>query len=176
MTKSISIAWHLGTTLGLLAMFALLAPPGHAQQVSKIETFGAWTLLADGASPHSLCFITSEPTQKDPDSATREAPRLYVSSWPKEGIKAEVSVRMGFPVKASAGASARVGDAPFVLIGAQDRLFVKDATAELKLIDAMKKGADLKAEATSERGTKVTDTYALQGLSQALARMQDVCR
>lgn len=162
----------------VLALGALLSisANANAEGVAKIETTGAWSLYADGASPHAFCFVTSEPTAKDPEGATRDAPRIYISAWPKDGVKAEVSLRAGFPVKASIPATARVGDASFNLFSSDTRLYVKDETAELKLIEAMKKGADLKAEMTSERGTKITDTYSLTGLAQALTKLQQTCR
>jgi Invasion associated locus B (IalB) protein len=147
-----------------------------AQSVTKTDSYDAWTLYADTASPHAFCFVTSEPTAKEPASAGRDAPRAYLSTWPKDGIKAEISFRMGFPVKATVAGSVRVGDMPFPMFSSETRLFVTDATAELKLIDAMKKGSELKIEATSERGTKVTDTYSLKGFGAAVAKMQELCR
>ena len=161
-----------------MAIAAVMTGPAgvFAEGVAKIETLGAWSLYADSASPHAFCFVTSEPTAKAPEGATREAPRMYISTWPKDGVKAEVSIRAGFPVKANEPATARVGDVTFNLFSSETRLYVKDETAELKLIEAMKKGADLTAEITSERGTKITDTYSLTGLGQALGKLQQTCR
>jgi Invasion associated locus B (IalB) protein len=148
---------------------------GAAEGVAKIETFSAWTLFADAKVMHEFCFVTSEPTTVEPKGASRDSPRLYISAWPKDGIKAEVSFRMGFAVKKASEPAIHVGDILFRLFGSDDRLYVRDATQELKLVDAMKKGSDLKAEVASERGTAITDTYSLAGLGQAMAKLQDVC-
>jgi hypothetical protein len=146
-----------------------------AETVSKVDTFSDWSLYADDKSPHLFCFVASEPTSSEPKGAARDAPHFYISAWPKDGVKAEISFRMGFPVKAASEPVVKVGNAPFKLFAAEDRIYVKDATQELKLVDAMKKGTNLTAAVTSERGTAITDTYSLSGLGQAMAKLQSEC-
>lgn len=146
-----------------------------AEDMATSGTFGDWTLLTDASTPHEFCFVTSEPRATLPKGASRDAPRAYVSAWPKDGIRGEVSFRMGFPVKKSGEGKATVAPAAFALFGSGDRVFVSDATQELKLVEAMKKGNALTVEATSERGTLVTDTYSLAGLGQALKKLQESC-
>jgi hypothetical protein len=155
--------------------FASTALAIGAESVSKVETFADWALYADAKTPHQFCFVASEPKATEPKGASRDAPHLYISAWPKDGVKAEVSFRMGFPVKIGSEPSVKVGDAQFKLFSADDRVYVKDATQELKLVDAMKKGSNLKAASTSERGTAITDSYSLSGLGQAMAKLQGEC-
>ena len=50
--------------------------PAHSESVTKSDTFSAWTVYTDAATPHAFCFVTSEPTAKDPEVATRDAPRI----------------------------------------------------------------------------------------------------
>ena len=50
-----------------------------------------------------------------------------------------------------------------------------DAADEQKLIEAMKKGSKLVVKATSTRGTQTTDTYSLNGLSQAMDAIATAC-
>lgn len=165
-----------GLSLSHLAIAAMTATcASGAETVTKIETFSGWSLYADANAPHLFCFVASEPVSMEPKAATRDAPHLYISAWPKDGIKAEVSFRMGFPVKSASEPTVKTGETQFKLFATEDRIYIKDATQELKLVDAMKKGADLTASVTSERGTTVTDTYSLTGLSQALTKMQSAC-
>jgi Invasion associated locus B (IalB) protein len=164
--------------LSLAAVAACIAvsPLAHAAEtVTAIETFSEWSLYADSKTPHQFCFVASQPKSSEPNGATRDAPRLYISAWPKEGVKAEVSFRMGFPVKSASEPVVNVGDTQFKLFATDDRIYIKDATQELKLVEAMKKGAELKANALSERGTEIVDTYSLSGLGQALAKLQSQC-
>ena len=158
-------------------MFAIGAGvlPGYAEDVTKLADFVDWSLYTDGKSPHLFCFLTSEPKSSQPADAAREAPRVYLSAWPKDGVKTEFSVRLGFPAKKGSEISAAVGKDTFKMFASDDRAFVNDATAELKLIDAMRKGAKLAVTATTATGTEVSDTYSLSGLAQAMQDLQSTC-
>lgn len=146
-----------------------------AETVTKVETVSDWSLYADGASPHKFCFVSTEPKSSDPADTAREAPRAYISAWPKDGVKAEVSFRLGFPVKKGTEISASVAPAGFQLFTSDDRAFVKDATQELKLVEAMKKGSKLTLSSKTQTGVAVTDTYSLTGLGGALQKLQETC-
>ena len=66
-----------------------------ADAVTRVDTYGDWSLLTDSNAPHLFCFVTSEPKTSEPQDAPRDAPRAYISAWPKDGISGEVSFRMG---------------------------------------------------------------------------------
>jgi Invasion associated locus B (IalB) protein len=161
--------------LGLAALMSSATYALAADTVSKFETFSDWSLYADEKKPHLFCFVASEPKSSEPKDAKRNGPHLYISAWPKDGVKAEISFRLGFPVKSASEPVVQVGDASFKLFTAEDRIYVKDATQELKLVDAMKKGSNLTAAVTSERGTAITDTYSLSGLGAAMGKLQAEC-
>lgn len=157
-------------TLGLLASLPVSAQEG----TRVVGKFGDWTLYAhDGAA--KICFLASEPKSSEPKGANRDAVLFYVSGWPKEGVKTEASVKLGYSIKKGAPATATIGSATFKLLAADDRGFVADPTDELKLIEAMRKGASLVVSATSERGTATRDTFSLQGVGQGLAALANGC-
>ena len=104
-----------------------------ADAVTRVDTYGDWSLLADANAPHLFCFVTSEPKTSEPQDAPRDAPRAYISAWPKDGIRGEISFRMGIGIKKNAAGTATVSRNEFNLFGAEDRVFVKDSTQELKL-------------------------------------------
>jgi hypothetical protein len=155
----------------LLGSAATMADEG----VTRVDTYHDWTLMTDTKAPHLFCFVTSEPKESEPRDAKRDAPRAYISAWPKDGIRGEISFRMGFPVKADAKGTVAVNAKTYKLFGAEDRAYVKDPTQELKLLDAMRKGSYLKVEVASAEGGTITDTYSLMGISAALQKLQDTC-
>jgi hypothetical protein len=165
-------AWAM---LVLCGGVAVLTSASQAQQVSKLTSIMDWSLYTDGKSPHLFCFITSEPKSSAPPETPRELPRVYVSAWPKDGVKGELSIRLGFPAKKGTDISAAVGTTAFKLFASDERAFVQDATSELKLLEAMRKGSKLTVTATTATGTEVTDTYSLSGLGQALGELQSTC-
>jgi hypothetical protein len=99
-----------------------------------------------------------------------------VSSWPREGVRAEVSVKTASPLKPGALGSIIVDKLSFKLHSNGDRGYVIDATDELKLLDAMKKGSNLIVLAQTEQGVMGKDTYSLGGLTQALQAITLACR
>lgn len=168
---------NVGKALVILLMCA--AAPGRTfgaeQQMTRVNTYGAWSLMTDTADPHLFCFITSEPTSSQSASANRQSPRAYISAWPKDGIRGEVSFRMGFRVKKNTPGMATVSPTGFRLFGSGDRVYVSDSTRELKLVEAMRKGSTMTVAATPASGATVTDTYSLSGVGQALQKLQDTC-
>ena len=57
-----------------------------------------------------------------------------------------------------------------------DCAWIKNAPDEARIVDAMRKGADVTVKATTSRGTQTTDTFSLKGIAQALDRVAQECR
>lgn len=162
------------TIASVIAAFAL-ATAASAQTVELVEKQGSWSLYADAASPKSVCFIAAQPLAVEPLGANRGPIFFYISAWPKEGVKAEPSVKVGYPVKPDADMTVTVGTDTFKLFVKGERGFVQDPNEELKLIEALKKGSNAFVKATSARGTATTDTYSLGGISAALDKLAATC-
>lgn len=137
--------------------------------------YGQWIVHQSAGDDPKICFAASQPQTKEPAGANRSAIVFYVSAWPKDGIKSEVSVKLGYPIRPDSPVAVEVGSDEFQLFAKDDRAYVADATDELKLIEAMKKGSALVVRATSARGTQTTDTYSLQGITKALQEMTSAC-
>jgi len=146
-----------------------------AQTVEQVEKQGAWTLYADTATPKAVCFIAAQPQAVEPLGANRGPIFFYITAWPKDGVKVEPSIKVGYPVKPDAEMSVTVGTDSFKLFIKGERGFVQDPTEELKLVEALKKGSNAFVKATSARGTATTDTYSLTGLGAALDKLAVAC-
>jgi hypothetical protein len=155
---------------------ALAGSIAFAQNVKSIGTFSSWTAFTHGEGTSLLCFATAQPTKQEPAGAKRSPAFIYVSSWPKDGVKAEVSVRVGYPLKGGSEVTLSVGNTSFKLFVHNDRAYIADAGDELKLLDVMRKGSTMTVVGTSERGTTTTDTYSLAGISQALQAVTTNCK
>ena len=166
------------TGLAAIAVTALtftLAGTANAQTVEQVEKQGAWTLYADTATPKAVCFIAAQPQAVEPLGANRGPIFFYITAWPKDGVKVEPSVKVGYPVKPDAEMSVTVGTHAFKLFIKGERGFVQDPTEELKLVEALKKGSNAFVKATSARGTATTDTYSLSGIGAALDKLAAAC-
>ena len=56
-----------------------------------------------------------------------------------------------------------------------DGIWIKNAAEEERMVEAMRKSADVAVKGVSSKGTETTDTFS-QGLSQALDRVAQDCR
>ncbi len=166
----------------------LIAAAIPAQAANVLGKFGDWTLYSnEGPGVAKLCFVATPPAATEPTGLKRDPALLYISAWPTDGVKGEVSVKLGFPIKkasepvlavtggSAGGAGGGTAGASFKLFIKDDRAFVADATAELKLLEAMKKGTKLSVQSVSERGTSITDTFSLTGITAALAGLGSGC-
>jgi invasion protein IalB len=57
-----------------------------------------------------------------------------------------------------------------------DGAWIKNVAEEARMVDAMRKGADLTVKGTSGRLTQSTDQYSLKGLAQALDKIEQECK
>jgi Invasion associated locus B (IalB) protein len=161
--------------IAVAAQGALFATAANAQTVDLVERQGAWSLYADTATPKKVCFIASQPQAVEPIGANRGPIFFYISAWPADGVKAEPSVKVGYPVSGQKDMTVTIGNDVFKLFSKDERGFVADPTDELKLVDAMKKGSTAIVNATSTRGTSTTDTYSLSGITASMNKMGEVC-
>jgi len=142
---------------------------------SKADTFTDWSLHTSTEGGQKVCYAATTVKQPGAGAAKRGASVVYISAWPKDGIKSEISIKLGYAAKTASGASASTGKDMFKLFITSERAYVADATQELKLLEAMKKGSKLTVVATAESGTAVSDVYSLSGISQVLQALAVAC-
>lgn len=160
------------TTAAIAILFATAAAA--LAQTKLVETFSDWSLYAHG-SPTRLCFAVSAPQSSEPAGARRDRIYFYVSAWPREGVRSEVSVKIGYPFRKGSEATVTIGSEAFKLFTHEERAFVDDPIEELKLLEAMKKGATMVVQGVSERGTTTKDTFSLVGVSKAVQTLTTEC-
>ena len=163
----------------LTALFALTAAVAFTQaalgQTRAVKKFGEWRVLAHEGEEGRICFAIASPRISDPPAASNGA-HFYVSAWPKEGVRAEISVKTGAALKPGAPASIQLDQTFYKLFSKGDRAFVIDATDELKLLEAMKKGSTVTVLAQNEQGVVSKDISSLSGISQALQAVSGGCK
>lgn len=166
-----------------------------------VATFGDWNVFTSRTARGRICYTLAQPKSREPGTLARDPGYAFISDRPAEGVRNEVSFIMGFevaaggdvkaePAGAKAGAKGKaerarpkgiaspvavVDDASFDLLPKGGNLWVKNAARESALIAEMKKGATLVIKAASLKGNSSTDSYSLDGFSQAMDRLQKEC-
>jgi hypothetical protein len=125
-----------------------------------------------------VCFAAARPSssQTVPANRPRDPAYVFVASRPAENVTNEVSIIIGYAFKPNATATAAIGTSTFEMYTQNDGAWIMNAADETRLVESMRKGADLVVKGTSGRGTQTTDTFSLKGLDQALNRANQGCQ
>ncbi|WP_290817497.1 invasion associated locus B family protein [Ferrovibrio sp.] len=166
----------LGLALGASAAQAAQAkkadPKAETKRIGKFTGWDAYEHTDKGAK---LCYLHAQPQKKEPASAKRGEIYILVTHKPKEKIRNEVSIYFGYPLKEATPAQAVIGGTTIEMFTHQEAAWAADATTDQKLVDALRKGKTLVVKGESSRGTKTTDTYDLDGFTQALQAIDKAC-
>jgi invasion protein IalB len=141
--------------------------------LGQYADWGAYTATPEGKK---VCFTLAKPKSSttNPPGRKRDPSYVFISTRPAENVRNEVSVVIGYPFKGDA--TAEVGATKFAMYTQNDGAWIKNVAEEARLIDAMRKGADLTIKGTSTRGTQSTDVFSLKGLAQAMDRVAQECK
>jgi Invasion associated locus B (IalB) protein len=147
-------------------------------QPTLLGQFGDWGAYTATPGGKKVCFALAKPatSSTSPPNRPRDPAYMFVSSRPAEKVKDEVSIIFGYGLKPNADATVEVSGANYAMYTQADGAWIKNAAEETRLVDTMRKGADLTVKGTSAKGTNSTDIYSLKGLQQALDRIGQECR
>ncbi len=172
-----------GTVLALpsLALAQAKPPANPTAQATLLGQYGDWGAYTASPGGQKVCFALAKPTSSvdnPPNRRTAANPvYMFISTRPTEKVSNEVSVLVtGYVFKPNSEASVAVGGANFPMYTQNDGAWVKNAAEEAKLLDTMRKGADVVIKATTSRGTQTTDTFSLKGIGQAVDRASQECK
>jgi hypothetical protein len=152
---------------------AAAAQPGGP---TLVATTGDWGVYVT-SGPGKQCYALAQPKERAPKDLKRDAAYLFISTRPTEKVRNEVSVIMGFDVKAAEKTvpELAVGAKKFELAAEGSHLWVKDGAQLGAVVDTLRKGGKLTVKAASLRGNVTTDSYSLSGIGGALDRVRKEC-
>jgi hypothetical protein len=143
--------------------------------IGQFGTWGAYTATPNGKK---VCFALAKPSSSktNPPNRPRDPAYAFVSTRPAEKVLNEVSIMIGYALKPGSESTLEVGGASYVMYTQGDGLWIKNPAEEERMIDAMRKAADVTVKGVSAKGTETIDVFSLKGLSQALDRVAQDCR
>ncbi len=143
--------------------------------IGQFGTWGAYTATPNGKK---VCFALAKPSSSktNPPNRPRDPAYAFVSTRPAEKVTNEVSIMIGYTLKPGSESSLEVGGASYAMYTQGDGLWIKNAAEEERMVDAMRKSADVTVKGVSAKGTETIDTFSLKGLSQALDKLAQDCK
>jgi invasion protein IalB len=147
-------------------------------QPKLLGQYGDWGAYAASPGGKKVCFALAKPgiSETTPPGRPRNPAYMFISTRPADKVTNEVSIIVGYPFKPGSEATADIGSTDYALYTQQDGAWIKNATEEARMVDAMRGGQSVVVKGTSAKGTQSTDTYSLKGLSQALDRTGQECK
>jgi hypothetical protein len=157
------------------------APPAAATGGAKptlLGQYGDWGAYTATPGGKKICFAIAKAStsETEPPGKSRNPPYLFVSTRPADKVNNELSITIGYPFKPASEATVDVGSSSFALYTQQDGAWIKNATEETHLVDAMRTAQNAVVKGMSARGTHSTDTFSLRGFAQALDRSDQDCK
>jgi len=154
---------------------AAVAGSAEPTLIGQFGTWGAYTATPNGKK---VCFALAKPasSKTNPPNRPRDPAYAFVSTRPAEKVANEVSVMIGYTLKPGSESTLEVGGASYAMYTQGDGLWIKNAAEEERMVDAMRKAADVVVKGVSAKGTETTDTFSLKGLSQALDKLAQDCK
>jgi hypothetical protein len=163
----------------LAAGSLLAAAPASADVAAKLGSFKNWAAYTSGIGDAKVCYALSEPRMTEPVKVKRDKAYILINDWPVRKAKSEPEIVPGYQYKDKSTVTVEVGSDKFEFFtqndGATGGAWVKEPTDETRLIEAMRRGAEIIVTGISKRGTMTRDTYSLAGLSDALDKVHQEC-
>ena len=153
-------------------------PPMGGVKPTLLGQYGDWGAYTASPGGKKVCFAIAKPasSETNPPNRPRNPTFMFISTRPADKVTNEVSIIVGYPFKPGTEASVDVGSTDYALYTQQDGAWIKNATEEAQMVDAMRGGQSAVVRGTSAKGTGSTDNFSLRGLTQALDRVAQDCK
>jgi len=157
---------------------AAAVPAIGGSEPTLIGQFGTWGAYMATPNGKKVCFALAKPSSSktNPPNRPRDPAYAFISTRPAEKVTNEVSIMIGYALKPGSESTLEVGGAAYAMYTQGDGLWIKNAAEEERMVDAMRKAADVTVKGVSSKGTETIDVFSLKGLSQALDRVAQDCR
>lgn len=160
----------------LLGIMLVLAIGMTAQaSPSVVNQYKDWVVFTEDSGGEKLCYAATKATDMAPKSADHGDVWFYVSNWQSGKARNQPSLKVGYDLRGDLPGKAKIGRSDWSLFGVGREAFAQDGD-DTALVRQLKRGNELRVEATSNRNTRVTYHFSLSGSSSAIERAASVCR
>ena len=147
-----------------------------AAEPQAVATYKDWSVFVRDVDGDKICFAATEAKDKSPKSVNHGDIFFLVSSWKSRAATNQPSLMTGYPLNAAPEPTLRVGSDKWDMYVSENEAFIELTSEEERLVRAMRRGADMRVSAVSQRGTATSYIISLRGISAALDRVGSECR
>ena len=143
-------------------LLSLVAAPAAARD--SLGVFESWGAFAD-PSPRR-CYAIAQPVQSGGASAWR--PFASVSTWPGQGLRNQLHIRLSRERNPQSRVTLSVGDRRFELVAGNADAWSPDARTDAAVVAAIRSSRSMSVETLGKNGAPFADVYALRGAATAI--------
>jgi hypothetical protein len=158
----------------LMAVMLAVAPAALAQS-KAIGRYNDWRVFTEGEGRNMVCFAAVEPNDMAPKSATHGEVTFYVAAFKSGAATSQPSLRVGYTLRTDLAPQAVIGPDKFPMFASGQEAFFPD-DLEKPLVEALKKGQELRVEAASVKDARTAYHFSLKGSRDAIDKARDLCR
>lgn len=161
--------------LGLIAAAFLVTSPAAAQAPDFRGQHNDWRVFTRGTGPERVCYAVTRPTESRPGDVAHGEVYFFVSSWASGAAREQPSFMAGYELRPDNPPRASIGNDRVTFFVSDQEGFVEERRDETRLVDAMRRGATMRVEAVSARGTNTAYIFSLSGITAALRQVGELC-
>ncbi len=159
----------------LAALSGIAAPAAQAADPVAVATYRDWSVFVRESNGEKICFAAAEAKDKSPKSVNHGDIFFLVASWSSGAASEQPSLMTGYELNDKPEPAIRIGSDKWEMYTSENEAFIEAATEEERLVRAMRRGADMRVSAVSQRGTATSYVISLRGISAALDRVKQEC-
>ena len=161
-------------SVGLVAMMLALAPVAAAQS-KAIGRYNDWRVYTEGEGRSMVCFAAVEASDMAPKAADHGEVTFYVAAFKSGAATSQPSLRVGYTLRTDIAPVAIIGRDRFQMYASGTEAFFPDER-EKPLLDALKKGQELRVEAASVKDARTAYHFSLKGSRDAIDKAKALCK
>lgn len=145
-----------------LALAIFIAAPLAAKD--SLGVFSGWAAFRD---PSDLrCYAIAKPELADDDQPV--ASYASIGSWPNDGIRNQIHIRLSRETARNAQIILRIGRRNFSLRGSGSDAWARDAAMDASIVAAIRSADRMTVRSIAANGRRFSDSYALAGAATAI--------
>ncbi|MCC5995802.1 MAG: hypothetical protein JJU18_05460 [Oceanicaulis sp.] len=139
-------------------------------------THNAWLVFTKGEGRERVCYAASRPTESLPANVQHGEVFFLISTWASGAAVEQPSFLAGYALRPDSPPRARVGSDRVTMYVSETEGFIELQRDASRLVNAMRRGATMRVEASSQRGTATVYEFSLSGVTAALRQVGELCR
>lgn len=165
---------------GALGVGAAFAQNNNAESTSRVDAMTDWSVFEE-QEPRECWAVTTfkESVNTDASGRIKAVSRgeilLMVFFRPTAGVSGQVAFTGGYPFAGGSTVNVNISGTEFELFTEGEWAWPATPQDDIKMITAMKRGADAVLTARSARGTITKDTFSLLGFTAAYEEAEKRC-